>query len=381
MRHIKNFQGFSQINEARDYTIHHGFTGPLTEEQIRFIDNNMDKLEGGSWEYNPKTDRVDITKGSFKCQKMRLTDFMGISFGDVKGDFRCGDNQLTSDVLIHFPRTIGGNFLCYRNKLTSLVNGPVHVEGEYNVKFNKLVTLEGLPADTRTLSCEGNKLTDLKFCPTSIETVRAPHNKIATFEGAPMDVDLLDLDSNKFIDFDGMGTRNYRTLYMGRNKIQSFEGMGPSKTIERLYMSSNKIRTLEGIPDLPSCHLALNDNPLESFKGIGELRTISFTGGIRPGENWRDSVNIDLNEESLLDWIERIEEPRYSDLTKEKFMELLETQISKYPTIAKTLYERITPAISARIRAKSPVLWREVLKHAKDIESENVSADLGDLGF
>ena len=379
MRHLKNFRIFEAqtLSEARK-GITHGFTGPLTEFQIQFLDNNMDKSVGGSWEYNPKTERVDV-QGAFKCQKMKLTDFHGISFGDVSSDFRCGSNLLTSEALIHFPRTIGRDFQCYRNKLTTLVNGPVSVGGYYNVNHNKLETLEGLAPNIIGLDCEGNRLKDLSFTPRSMGTLRATHNKIDSFNGAPEKANLLDLSHNSFTDFDGLGVKDYEMLFLFKNNIQSFNGMNSDSllTVQRLGLAGNQIRTLEGIGNMPDCDLDLKSNPLESFKGIGRLNRVSFGG---TNETWRDNLWLSLDPESIIQGMKEVENPEYSDLTRLRFKDLLANQALLIPEILKELRKGVNHSMRAMIRRRYPELWQEMVKDTGE-DIANTSADLGELGF
>ena len=339
----------------------------------------MDKAIGGSWEYNPTTERVDVN-GSIKCQKMLLTDFRGISFGDVSVDFRCGSNKLTSEALIHFPRTIGRDFQCYRNKLTTLVDGPVSVGGYYNVNHNKLETLEGLAPNTQHLDCEGNRLKDLRFTPRSMSTLRASHNKIDSFNGAPGKTNLLDLSHNSFTDFDGLGVKDYDKLFLLQNSIQSFNGMNSDSllTIESLNLAGNQIRTLEGIGNMPDCDLDLKGNPLESFKGIGRLSRISFGGD---GETWRDNLWLRLDPEGILWAMKEVDDDsEYSDLTRLRFKDLLASQALLIPEILEGLRKEVNHSMRAMIRRRYPELWQEMVKDTGE-EIANTSADLGELGF
>ena len=51
-----------------------------------------------------------------------LTELFDLSNVEVKGDFICCNNNLTS--LIGSPHTVGGSFDCYNNNLTSLAGIP-----------------------------------------------------------------------------------------------------------------------------------------------------------------------------------------------------------------------------------------------------------------
>jgi hypothetical protein len=104
----------------------------LNKEQIEFL--NMCTIiprVGGptrsKWTLNEKTGLVDI-EGDFSCYHVYgegLTDFKGVNFGVVTGDFDCRHNMITS--LEGAPQEVGGNFGCRDNKLTSLEGAPQKV--------------------------------------------------------------------------------------------------------------------------------------------------------------------------------------------------------------------------------------------------------------
>ena len=62
----------------------------LTREQVQWL-NDCTK---GTWALNPQTGLVDV-EGRFSCSSQDLTDFKGVKFGMVDGDFYCENNALT----------------------------------------------------------------------------------------------------------------------------------------------------------------------------------------------------------------------------------------------------------------------------------------------
>ena len=82
----------------------------------------------------------DITVGgNFYCGINKLTSLEGAP-KSVGASFYCGNNELTSLQCDHI--TIGGNFYCSFNKLTSLVGAPKSVGEDFichsnNVKFTE----------------------------------------------------------------------------------------------------------------------------------------------------------------------------------------------------------------------------------------------------
>ena len=91
MRHIKNY---NELFEAQT---------ELSQEQIEWLD----KCTDGHWFHNPETGLVDVD-GDFDFYSQLLSDFKGVRFGVVTGNFHCSDNQLTS--LEGAPQKVGRGF-------------------------------------------------------------------------------------------------------------------------------------------------------------------------------------------------------------------------------------------------------------------------------
>ena len=83
-------------------------------------------------------------KGDLDLSGLKLTElpemFKDITVG---GNFYCSHNKLTS--LINAPNIVAGNFGCSYNDLTSLVGAPKTVGGDFYCGFNNLTSLEGAP--------------------------------------------------------------------------------------------------------------------------------------------------------------------------------------------------------------------------------------------
>jgi len=87
-----------------------------------------------------------------------------LKFRNVRGNFYCYDNQLTS--LEGCPQSVSGNFYCYENQLTSLEGCPQSVGGSFYCYINKLTSLEGCPQSfSGFFSCSTNQLTDFNGFP------------------------------------------------------------------------------------------------------------------------------------------------------------------------------------------------------------------------
>jgi hypothetical protein len=103
---------------------------------------------------------------------------------DGRGDFFCGDEQLTS--LEGAPVSVGGSFFCNHNKLTSLEGAPSIIKQGLLCSNNQLTTLEGAPTQIGgAFYCNNNSLTSLEHCPAKVgDDFYCQSNKLTTLEGA-----------------------------------------------------------------------------------------------------------------------------------------------------------------------------------------------------
>ena len=113
---------------------------------------------------------VDV-EGDFNCSGSGIKSLMGIRFGSVGGNFYCHNNQLTS--LEGAPEKVGGNFYCCWNQLTSLGGAPREVGGDFDCHNNQLTSLKGAPREVRgNFDCSENQLTSLERAYRDWETDR-----------------------------------------------------------------------------------------------------------------------------------------------------------------------------------------------------------------
>ena len=152
----------------------------LNKEQIEFLH----KYTYGGWTLNEKTGLVDI-KGNFYCNysiegegifpqsEEKLTNFKGVKFGVVTGNFYCSNNSLTS--LDGAPQEVRGAFFCDHNSLTSLEGAPQWVGEDFYCSNNSLTSLEGAPPwvgeDGEDFDCSINKYFYCSGNPISEETL------------------------------------------------------------------------------------------------------------------------------------------------------------------------------------------------------------------
>jgi len=108
------------------------------------------------------------SKGDLDLSDLNLTVLPDILKNiSVGRDFFCGTNNLTS--LENCPKTVGGSFYCGHNKLTSLDGATEYVGGNFGCISNNLTSLTGAPKSVgRDFGCSYNNLTSLTGAPKSV---------------------------------------------------------------------------------------------------------------------------------------------------------------------------------------------------------------------
>ena len=108
------------------------------------------------------------SKGDLDLSDLNLTKLPEILKNiSVGRDFFCGTNNLTS--LENCPKTVGGSFYCGHNKLTSLDGATEYVGGSFYCSFNNLTSLTGAPKFVGgVFSCGFN---DVKFTEQQVRAV------------------------------------------------------------------------------------------------------------------------------------------------------------------------------------------------------------------
>jgi len=111
-----------------------------------------------------------------------------VKFNAVKGDFYCGNNNLTS--LAGCPSTVGESFNCDDNCLTSLEHCPKEVGAYFSCDDNKLKTLRHVPQRINSnFFCSKNNLANLEFCPDFVDgSFFCENNPIVNLEFCPSSV-------------------------------------------------------------------------------------------------------------------------------------------------------------------------------------------------
>lgn len=105
---------------------------------------NREEIEQWLIEYDIKNytihdDLVVDVGGGVSMSRKELTE-LPFQFGDVKGDFYCSYNRLTS--LKNCPTSVGGGFACHSNNLTTLQYCPRYVGGGFWFSGNPFIVTE-----------------------------------------------------------------------------------------------------------------------------------------------------------------------------------------------------------------------------------------------
>ena len=108
------------------------------------------------------------SKGDLDLSDLNLTVLPDILKNiSVGRDFYCGHNKLTS--LEGAPKSVGGSFYCGHNKLTSLDGATEYVGGSFYCSYNNLTSLTGAPKFVgENFGCSYNNLTSLTGAPKSV---------------------------------------------------------------------------------------------------------------------------------------------------------------------------------------------------------------------
>jgi hypothetical protein len=147
------------MRNLKTYSVFESETQKLTQKQIKWLDQCTE----GAWTLNPQTGLVDV-KGDFDCGRQSLTSLQGVGFGVVTGYFYCGHNSLTS--LGGAPLVVGKGFYCSDNSLTSLEGAPQEVGGDFDCFNNDITSLRGAPLVVGgDFDCSRNSLTSLEGAP------------------------------------------------------------------------------------------------------------------------------------------------------------------------------------------------------------------------
>jgi len=131
----------------------------------------------------------DGSTGGLDLSKLKLTKLPDkLKNVSVGRNFDCSLNNLTS--LVGAPRSVGGYFDCHSNDLTSLDGAPRSVTGGFECNNNDLTSLVGAPSSVGGyFDCSLNDLTSLVGAPRSVGGYfHCGNNKLKSLDGAPRSV-------------------------------------------------------------------------------------------------------------------------------------------------------------------------------------------------
>lgn len=119
-----------KLDEAKEILNKNGY---LLEDSFGDEPITVNKIDQNN--YEDYIGQFVNVNGSVHLNSMDLIE-LPIKFGTVGGDFYCYDNKLTS--LKGAPKVVGKDFYCSYNKLTTLNDAPEEVGGVFNCSHNKV---------------------------------------------------------------------------------------------------------------------------------------------------------------------------------------------------------------------------------------------------
>lgn len=113
-------------------------------------DNNLEDLNGFP----------TICRTSFDCSRNNIVTLKGLPETLEVRFFDVSFNKLRT--LAHGPKKMMG-FDCSHNMINTLTNGPREVKGDFNCTFNRLTSLMGMPNCNKIIYEEGNKIEEIDY--------------------------------------------------------------------------------------------------------------------------------------------------------------------------------------------------------------------------
>ena len=181
------------------------------------------------------------------CRKLGIYNYTINDDGsvDVDGDVDFSDTSITNIPPFLVFNKVYGNFICSKNKLTSLENAPKEVTGYFDVGFNKLTSLDGAPVSVGMgFNCDGNNLTDLKGSPKGIGgSFICSNNNLTSLEGSPEYVIDFSCSYNNLTSLKGCPKEIGGRFVCSNNNLTDLKG-GPKSMSKKLYCKGNPIGSI-----------------------------------------------------------------------------------------------------------------------------------------
>ena len=354
----------------------------LSREQTEWLDT----VARNRWSLNPQTGCIDVN-GSFDCKRQLLTDFKGLLFGNVSGDFYCQGNRLTS--LDGVPKSVGEDFRCNNNQLTSLKGAPGSVGGIFDCSDNRITSLDGVPESIgRSFICNNNQLTNLDGAPGSVGGgFFCSFNYLTSLTGAPQSVTYFNCGYNEQLtNLKGAPKTVSEDFDCERSGLTSLVG-APESVGKDFECNHNQLTSLEGAPESVGKDFDCVGNPLKSLEGAPE------SVGIFKISRWDSDPGI-----STLDWnkgwdkgdkeftktlTSKLKEINAlgSDADKGEpismLMSLAEPNLLDY-LLSNNLSTSDKFEVYGAIKDNTPDVWNKL---KDELDPEGATSDLLDLGF
>jgi hypothetical protein len=142
-----------------------------------------------SWgvKYKRRRDGSLYVPGNLDIAGKGLAALPDLSAVTVGGDFACQGNRLTS--LKNAPQSVAGNVWCNNNQLTSLEHAPRFVGGSFGCGNNLLTSLKYAPqAIGCTFYCQGNQLTSLEHAPQIFMKLKSDFGEFRNWNDVPQEL-------------------------------------------------------------------------------------------------------------------------------------------------------------------------------------------------
>ena len=208
-----------------------------------------------------------VVDGDLVLVGFGLSELPDLSEWEIRDDFYCSDNQLTS--LNGAPQKVGGDFDCSNNQLTSLNGAPKEVGGYFDCSRNQLTSLNGAPQKVGGyFDCSGNQLTSLKCAPEKVGgDFDCSYNQLTSLNGAPQKVggDFVCM-GNQLTSLAGAPKEVGGGFDCMKNQLTSLSG-APKEVGGDFSCSDNQLTSLNGAPQKVGGYFDCSYNQLTSLNG------------------------------------------------------------------------------------------------------------------
>lgn len=277
---------FKEIKQIKSWLETMGITNYVIDENLFVhVDGDVGINEKELTEIPVK---FGVVTGNFLCHKNKLTSLNGSPYKCQS--FNCSENLLHS--LEGGPVEVAVDFFCHNNRLESLKFGPVKPVREYYCFENKLKNLSGAPKEVMdTFICSKNELVSLRGAPQKVGRVfDCSFNQLVSLKGGPIEVgDTYDCSHNKLESLEGIVQKVY-VLSAQNNQIKSLKHC--PIILDDLCISFNKLESLEYAPKSVPGHFLFRCNELTNLNYAPEYVGHTFDCGGNKLTNFKGIENL-----------------------------------------------------------------------------------------